>query len=219
VNAVDLAVLGILALSAVAAFVRGFTREVLSAAGWVGAALVTLYGFGTVRPIVQSLVGQSVVADIVTGLVLFVVSLIVFSLIAQAVGNSVMQSRLGFLDRSLGVVFGLVRGAVVVVLIYLGLAWAVPPEKQPPILREARTRPLVEAGANWARSVAPPELRVGGQTAMDEAARRARQAQDAERALRAIGAQPAANPPAQPGESGYKSNERRDLDRLIQTNQ
>ena len=44
-NAVDLGVLAVIALSAVFAFARGFVREALSIVAWVGAALITLYGF------------------------------------------------------------------------------------------------------------------------------------------------------------------------------
>ena len=44
-NWLDLAVIGIVALSAIFAFARGFVREALSIVAWVGAAAVTLYGF------------------------------------------------------------------------------------------------------------------------------------------------------------------------------
>ena len=47
-NPLDLAVIGIVALSAIFAFARGFVREALSIIAWVGAAAITLYGFNWV---------------------------------------------------------------------------------------------------------------------------------------------------------------------------
>lgn len=214
----DLGVLAILALSAVVAVFRGFTREVLSVAGWIGAAAVTIYGFGPVRPHARALIGQTMIADIATGLVLFIVSLIIFSVIAQIIGQRVNQSRLGALDRSLGLLFGLARGAFIVVLIYLALGWAWPPPHQPAWLAQARTRPLVEAGAEWLQNLAPPEFRAGGKAAFDEAQKGAKRAEDAARAIRALGGNPS-NAPASGSESGYKTDERRQLDRLFQSSQ
>ena len=47
-NALDLAIIAIIALSAIFAFARGFVREALSIIAWVGAAAITLYGFNSV---------------------------------------------------------------------------------------------------------------------------------------------------------------------------
>jgi membrane protein required for colicin V production len=76
VNAVDLSVLGVIALSAIFAFARGFVRETLSIVAWVGAALITLYGFNYVDGLVARFVSTPLLADLVAGAGLFVVGLI-----------------------------------------------------------------------------------------------------------------------------------------------
>lgn len=219
-NAGDLIVLAVVLLSGVIALMRGFIREVLSLAGWVGAALVTLWGFTYVRPFTRSIIEHALLADVVTGVVLFVVSLIFFSLFSSAVGSIVRASSLNALDRTLGFVFGLARGMVVIGLVYLGLAlwvWATPTER-PAWVKQAKTLPLVEATADLLRGLAPPEFRRQTQAAQEEMSWRARQAQEAQRALKALGL-PTANTPASAPETGYKTDVRRDLERLIQNAQ
>lgn len=219
-NSGDLIVISIVVLSGLIALFRGLIREVLSLAGWVGAALVTLWGFRYVQPLARNLIGGTLLADILAGAALFVLSLVVFSMISHAVSNLVRNSGLSALDRTLGFVFGLARGLAMVGLAYLALAlwvWAKPSDR-PAWIVEARTLPLVEATADLLRGLAPPEFRGRAKAVEDEAARRARQAQEAQRALRALSV-PALNTPASPGETGYKTDARRELERLIQSSQ
>lgn len=216
-NAGDLIVIAIILLSGLVALWRGLIREVLSLVGWVGAGLVTLWAFAYVRPYSRNLIDNPLLADLAAGVVLFVVSLVVFSVISGAIGNLVRNSSLNAIDRTLGFVFGLARGLVAIALVYLALAlwvWAKPADR-PDWVTKARTLPLVEATANILRSFAPPEFRGKAQAVEDDVTRRARQAEEAHRALRALGT-PAAIAPAPESETGYKTDVRRDLERLIQ---
>ncbi|HEX6980955.1 MAG TPA: CvpA family protein [Alphaproteobacteria bacterium] len=216
-NVADLIVIAVLLLSGLIALMRGFIREVLSLAGWVGAAFVTLWGFAHARPYARDLISHPVLADVAAGVVLFVISLVLFSVASNAVGNLVRSSGLNALDRSLGFVFGLARGLVVVGLIYLAMVlWVFPaPADRPIWIREARTLPLVEATADLLQNLAPPEFRGRAHMAEDEVNWKIRQARDAQRALEALSL-PTTNTPASKSETGYKSDVRRDLERLIQ---
>jgi membrane protein required for colicin V production len=165
INPADLTVAVLVILSGIFAMARGFVREVLSLASWVGAALVTLWGFGLARPYARGMIANALLADIVTGAVLFIVSLIVFSMIGGGIASLVRGTGLNAIDRSLGFVFGLDRGVLLVAVMWLGVAWAIPVGDQPVWLREARTRPLVEHLADYIRGFAPPELRGRAQAA------------------------------------------------------
>src|SRR5262245_58036713 len=131
-NVADLIVIGVVVFSAVVALFRGFIREVLSVMAWAGAVMVTLWGFSFVQPYAQNLIGQPMLANIAAGLSLFLISLVIFSLITHAIANLVRNSSLSALDRSLGLVFGIVRGVVIAALAYLALGWVVPANEQPP---------------------------------------------------------------------------------------
>lgn len=215
INPADLTVAVLVILSGIFAMARGFVREVLSLASWVGAALVTLWGFGIARPYARGMIANTLLADIVTGAVLFIVSLIVFSMIGGGIASLVRGTGLNAIDRSLGFVFGLVRGILLVAVMWLGVAWAIPTGEQPIWLREARTRPLVEHLAEYIRGFAPPELRGRTQAAGNGIKSGVHDVQQYEAILKAP-LTPQVKPATSDSQAGYKADERRSLDGLIQ---
>jgi len=218
INPADLTVVVVIVLSGLFAMARGFVREVLSLASWVGAALVTLWGFGVARPYTRTLIDSTLLADIVTGVALFICSLILFSMIGGGIASLVRGTGLNALDRTLGFLFGLVRGALIVAILWLGLGWAFKAEEHPVWLREARVVPLVERLADFLRGLVPPEFRGRVQAAGDTADKARREAQQYQTILRAPGL-PQVKSPAAAGETGYKNDERRGLDGLFQRTQ
>ncbi|BBK31685.1 membrane protein required for colicin V production [Stella humosa] len=209
-NYADLGIAGVILLSALFAVMRGFVREVLSVAGWIGAGLVALYGFTPLRGHARDLLGPTLFADIALGAVLFLFALIVFSLITHAIANRVRGSALSAVDRTLGLLFGIARGAVLVCLAYLLLAWAVPAGEHPPWIRGARALPLVQQGATWLTTLVPKEFR---DRALDEGQRLRDQARDTNRAVKTLTSPPIGAPAPPP--PGYSPGERRELDRTL----
>ena len=157
----DIAILIILAISAFLALARGFVAEVLSIAGWLGAALVTLWTFNDARPYLRQYIEMQLLADILTGVGIFVVALVIFSTISHLIARVVKGSALSAVDRSLGFAFGVVRGAVLVCLAYLLLTWVFPETRRPPWLENARMLPWVQAGAEYLKTLVPQEALAG----------------------------------------------------------
>jgi membrane protein required for colicin V production len=155
-NTVDVVVIAVIAISTLIAFLRGFVREILTVGSWIGAALVTLYGFPVIQPKFEHWISSKLAADIVGAVTLFLLTLIVLSLISHAIARFVRGSALTAVDRSLGLLFGLVRGAILVSLAYMLLLWL-----DPNIVRGARTAPMMARGAEILRGWAPPELANG----------------------------------------------------------
>ena len=176
VNPIDLAVILLLVLSAVFAFVRGFVREVLAIASWVGAFLVSRFVYEPASvpfedllrlPAAANLMASvglgeesvGLLADVLAGIVLFVLSLILFSLLCHYIAKGVRGAALSAIDRSLGFVFGLARGALVICLFFLGFVWLSPdPERWPEMLARARTLPLIERGTAMIQGLVPPQF-------------------------------------------------------------
>jgi membrane protein required for colicin V production len=216
-NALDLAVLGIIGLSAVFAFARGFVREALSIAAWVGAAAVTLYAFNDVYAVAIRFVTTPLLADLVAGAGLFIVSLIVLTIVTGFLARSVRYSALSPIDRTLGFVFGLLRGAALVSLAFLLLDVSVQPNDRPGWVKEAKSAPLLAQGADILRNMLPESLKLRSAAAIDDAQRTLDQAKDAQRAIRALSNPSAAPPkPDAPAAPTYKPGDRRDMDRLIE---
>lgn len=156
---VDLAVVGVLAISALLAFMRGLVREVLGVGAWVGAGFAATWGLPLARPQVHDWFGKSPWIDPGTFVAIFIVTLIVLILIAHAIGRAVRGSPLGGLDRTLGLLFGLVRGAVVVILAYIIAGMVVPVDRWPEPVQQARLITPTYAGALWAVHFLPADFR------------------------------------------------------------
>ena len=71
------------------------------------------------------------------------VGLIILSIITGMIGGAVRNSVLGGLDRTLGLVFGIVRGLVILAAIYVGTGFVVPTDRWPEAVADARSVPYV----------------------------------------------------------------------------
>ncbi len=154
-NPVDLAALAILLLSAVFGLARGFAREVFGLAAWVLAVLGTIRAYPLIAPTTRRVIENGQIADAVSYALGFIVLLIVLSVLADLAGRAVRATPFGGVDRALGVAFGLVRGAAIVVVAYVLAGLAAPPPDWPRVVRQARATPLAYAGAAWAAGFVP----------------------------------------------------------------
>jgi membrane protein required for colicin V production len=192
----DFVVIGVLAVSALFAFSRGFVREVISITTWVGAGLAALYGFTKLRSYAHRLVGPDWLADIGVAISLFLIAFVAITLITRPLVARIENSDLRGLDRVLGLLFGLVRGTILIGIAFLMASWLIPTDDMPVWVKHARTLPYVERSAAILRAIAPraPDsiLPTGGQGTKGA---------------------------AQGDEKGYKTEERQEMDRLLQTNQ
>lgn len=211
----DILVLLVVVISGVWAFFRGFVLEVLGVAAWVGAAFISLFSFSFVRPFARQWIAIEQLADVTAAIVVFLIALVILSVISSAISSSIKSSSLSALDRSLGFAFGLVRGAALVSLAYLALSWLIPPPDHPDWIRQARTLPMVQQGALILGALVPRDTVDKGAAAAEQARRDAEQAIETGRRLQELTQPP---PKADPGRdsAGYKNDDRRDLERLIE---
>lgn len=121
-NGADIAILLVLAISALVGLLRGFIKEVFSLATW-GCALVLSFLFR--RPVGQALPLDPelnpLIADLVGGACIFVLVLICGGLIAYLISSLAKATGLTGTDRTLGAVFGVGRGLIVVLAILIFL--------------------------------------------------------------------------------------------------
>ncbi|MGE0603575.1 MAG: CvpA family protein [Xanthobacteraceae bacterium] len=153
----DFGLLAVMLISGVLAMVRGFMREILSIASWVIAAVVTLYGYSRVLPYVKQYVQQDLLATGIAVGGLFLLTLLIVSLFTVKISDLVLDSRIGALDRSLGFLFGLARGLVIMVVAFLFFTWLVPAKTEPDWIKNARSRPILQSSGDWLKSVLPDD--------------------------------------------------------------
>ncbi|MBC7636668.1 MAG: CvpA family protein, partial [Acetobacteraceae bacterium] len=118
-NWVDLSAVGVVVVSAMLAFSRGFVREILGIVAWGGATYVAVAFNDLVRPQFRQWIASVEIANAMSYVALFVVALIVFSLVTNIIAKGVRSIGLGGIDRSLGVLYGAARGAVVLMAAYI----------------------------------------------------------------------------------------------------
>jgi len=154
-TALDLFVLVVVVLSTLLALFRGMSREALNLAAWLGAAAAAWLGWPQVEPLLEPYIADATFRMIAAIAVAFVVPLIVLIVVAAMVASLIENSFLAPVDRALGVAFGALRGAVLVLVTYLVLLFVFPPPSQPSWIAEALTRPWLDRGLQLAHSWVP----------------------------------------------------------------
>jgi membrane protein required for colicin V production len=159
-NLLDVIVIAVIVLSGLFAFVRGFVKETLSIAGWLGATAAAIYAMPYARPVAERFLPKGAAADAAAAGLVFFATLIVLSILTSAISRRVKRSALSALDRTLGLVFGLVRGALVVALGYIALSFVLPQVgAKPSWVTESRTLPLVASATQSLTRLLPGSLR------------------------------------------------------------
>jgi membrane protein required for colicin V production len=123
---VDGGVAVVIVLSAVLAYSRGFVREAMAIAGWIGAAFLAYFFAAKAQPLVKELpvVGKFLQDSCELSLigafaVVFAIGLIIAALFTPLFSSVVQRSVLGGLDQGVGFLFGVVRGILLVGVAFL----------------------------------------------------------------------------------------------------
>ena len=132
----DIAVVAVVLVSALLSMVRGFTREVLAIGSWAAAAVAAFLLYPYLMPYITPHIAKEVIAKGVAAAAVFFVTLIIVSVITVKISDAILDSKVGALDRTLGLLFGAARGfdglAFIVAGLLIGsaaliIAFGVPP--------------------------------------------------------------------------------------------
>ncbi|TAK49916.1 MAG: CvpA family protein [Xanthobacteraceae bacterium] len=157
ITLLDIIVLSIMLLSGLLAMIRGFMREILSIAAWGAAAIATVVLFPRLLPMAKQYFNNDMIATAAVIGGVFIGTLIVASVVTVRISDMVLDSRIGALDRTLGFLFGLARGLLIMVVAYLFFAWLVPDRSQPEWVRSAKSLGVLQGTGNWLMSVLPDD--------------------------------------------------------------
>ncbi|MEM7777089.1 MAG: CvpA family protein [Pseudomonadota bacterium] len=138
----DFALIAVALLSGILAMYRGLAREVLSILSWLVAGGAVLYFVLYQKQIAEDIanqVGAPVqIAQIAVGAIIFLVVLIIVHLVTSRISDAISDSRFGLLDHAFGLLFGLARGFVLIVIPFLLYEKLYPnPETHPVWVRQA----------------------------------------------------------------------------------
>ncbi len=181
---IDLVVGLVILLSTVIAAMRGFIREILTILGLLGSLAVTWVWGGVLKPTYSDFLTSwaesqldevstepvthlsiwkldlpiEVLATLSSYGTLFLISFIAMALLNFYVSSLVQDSDLSTVDRSFGALFGLVRGVILVVLLYMPLTLFIGDDgEKPKFIAEAKTVPLLDYSASFVQNNILPE--------------------------------------------------------------
>jgi membrane protein required for colicin V production len=155
ITLLDIVLIIVMLISGLLAMVRGFMREILSITAWVLAAAVTLYAYAKLLPYARQYFNSDLIAAIAVVGGVFLGTLLVVSVLTIRVSDMVLDSRVGALDRTLGFLFGLGRGLIIVVVAFQFFTWLVPDHSQPQWVRNAKSRVVLSGTGQWLMSMLP----------------------------------------------------------------
>jgi membrane protein required for colicin V production len=117
----DMIVIGIVFLSTLIAFYKGFIQSLLSLIVWVGAGLLSVACYPLIEPKAASYFSNPIVARVAAMFVSYIGVLIILGIAAIPISNLARPISRGVIDRTLGMAFGLTRGLAIVIVIFLSI--------------------------------------------------------------------------------------------------
>ncbi|MGC1780105.1 MAG: CvpA family protein [Xanthobacteraceae bacterium] len=157
ITLLDIILIVVMLISGLLAMVRGFMREVLSITAWILAAAATLYSYGKLVPYAKEYFNSDVVASIAVVGSVFLLTLLIVSVLTIRISDMVLDSRVGALDRTLGFLFGLARGLIIVVVAFVFFNWLVPERSQPDWVKNAKSLVVLKRTGDSLISMLPED--------------------------------------------------------------
>lgn len=187
-NIFDLVVAAVLVSSGVFAFRRGLVKEVMALGTWVLASVFAFSFYPLARPFFNEHIKNPMLADASTAIALFCLAIVTLVPLGDYLTSLVKSPTLSSIDRSLGFVFGVLRGFVIMCLLYLGTTFVWPEGQgyQPKWLEEARTKPALAYGVEALKGMVPEDPEEAMQREMKESRDMAEEAVESARRLEDI---------------------------------
>ncbi|WP_133646667.1 CvpA family protein [Paraburkholderia flava] len=156
-TAFDYAVMAVIGLSALRGTWRGFLSEIFGLIGWVAAFFIACRFVGYVVPWIPATWPGGALTQWLIAFAAIVVGVVLVAGVLNALLSRIVQaSGLSGVDRSLGLLFGLVRGVVLVLLLVALSGLTELPQQE--FWRNALLRPYAEQGVRELRPLLPAPL-------------------------------------------------------------
>ena len=118
-NFADWFILVVLVASGIISFTRGFTKEFLSLLLWLAAFIAAISLEYLATPKINEFIDNEEISKIISYVLVFIVFIFVGRIVIKFISKLVKWSGASGFDRFLGVLFGLLRGSIVLFVIFL----------------------------------------------------------------------------------------------------
>ena len=140
-NLADWFILIVLIASGIISFARGFTKEFLSLFLWLAAFIAAISLEYLATPKINEFIGNEEISKIISYIVVFLIFIFIGGMIIKFISKLIKWSGASGFDRFLGVVFGLMRGSIVLFVIFLLLPSGI---KTTDLINNSKITPLIQ---------------------------------------------------------------------------
>ena len=140
-NLADWFILIVLIASGIISFARGFTKEFLSLFLWLAAFIAAISLEYLATPKINEFIGNEEISKIISYIVVFLIFIFIGGMIIKFISKLIKWSGASGFDRFLGVVFGLMRGSIVLFVIFLLLPSGI---KTTALINNSKITPIIQ---------------------------------------------------------------------------
>jgi len=140
-NPADWFILVVLIASGIISFTRGFTKEFLSLFLWIAAFIAAISLEFLATPRINEFIGNEEISKIISYIFVFVIFIFVGGIVIKFISKLIKWSGASGFDRFLGVLFGLIRGLIVLFVIFLLLPSSL---KTTDLISNSKITPIIQ---------------------------------------------------------------------------
>ena len=140
-NLADWFILIVLIASGIISFARGFTKEFLSLFLWLAAFIAAISLEYLATPKINEFIGNAEISKIISYIVVFVIFIFIGGMIIKFISKLIKWSGASGFDRFLGFMFGLIRGSIVLFVIFLLLPSGI---KTTDLINNSKITPIIQ---------------------------------------------------------------------------
>ena len=140
-NPADWFILVVLIASGIISFTRGFTKEFLSLFLWIAAFIAAISLEFLATPKINEFIGNEEISKIISYIFVFVIFIFVGGIVIKFISKLIKWSGASGFDRFLGVLFGLIRGLIVLFVIFLLLPSSL---KTTDLINNSKITPIIQ---------------------------------------------------------------------------
>jgi membrane protein required for colicin V production len=140
-NLADWFILIVLITSGIISFARGFTKEFLSLFLWLAAFIAAISLEYLATPKINEFIGNEEISKIISYIVVFLIFIFIGGMIIKFISKLIKWSGASGFDRFLGVMFGLIRGSIVLFVIFLLLPSSI---KTTDLINNSKITPIIQ---------------------------------------------------------------------------
>ncbi len=168
---IDIVVGAVVLISAIISFLRGFIREVLTIAGVVAGFFTAVFFGPKLSPTFDKwldvnedpekieklfdIIPMNIVADVCAYAAIFIAVVIIVSVISHFTASAAKVLGLGPIDRTLGVIFGIVRAIILLSLLYLPFHLLMEQESKTEFFANSKTHYYIEKTSAYIATFLP----------------------------------------------------------------